>query len=152
MLIGKWASERNRKKFKSGLLDSTCIFEIFKDDGGVRIGEFVSPMPKFWMWAVTYCDKVGGVIKLNNRMSYKSRGNFCCCCSVTKSCPTLCNPMDCSTPGSPVLQYLPEFPQIHVHWVGDAIWPSHPLPPPLLLPSIFPSIRVFYSELALRIR
>ena len=37
------------------------------------------------------------------------------------SCPTLCNPMDCSTPGSPVLHCLPEFAQIHVHWVGDAI-------------------------------
>ena len=44
----------------------------------------------------------------------------CCCCSVFKSCPTLCNPMDCSMPGSSVLHYLPEFAQIHVHWVGDA--------------------------------
>ena len=35
----------------------------------------------------------------------------CCCCSVAKSCPTLCNPMDCSTPGFPVLHYLPEFAQ-----------------------------------------
>ena len=40
---------------------------------------------------------------------------FCCCCSVAKSCPTLHNPMDCSTPGSPVLHYIPEFAQIHVH-------------------------------------
>ena len=45
--------------------------------------------------------------------------NFCCC-SVTKSSLTLCNPMDCNTPGSPALHYLPEFAQIHVHWVGDA--------------------------------
>ena len=45
------------------------------------------------------------------------------------SCPTLCNPMDCSTPGSPVLHHLPEFAQTHVHWVGDAIQPSHPLLP-----------------------
>ena len=37
------------------------------------------------------------------------------CCSVTKSCPTLCNPMECRTPGSSVLHYLPEFAQIHVH-------------------------------------
>ena len=43
------------------------------------------------------------------------------------SCPTLCNPMDCSMPGFPVLQCLPEFGQTHVHWVGDAIQPSHPL-------------------------
>ena len=43
---------------------------------------------------------------------------------------SLCNPMDCSTPRSSALLCLPEFAQIHVHWVGDAIWPSHPLPPP----------------------
>ena len=55
----------------------------------------------------------------------------------------LCNPMDCSTPGFPVLHYLPEFAQTQVHWVGDAIQPSHPLSPFLLLPSVFPSIRVF---------
>ena len=52
-----------------------------------------------------------------------------CCCSVAKSCPTLCNPMKCSTPGSPIPHYLPEFAQIHVHWVSDAIHPSHPLLP-----------------------
>ena len=49
------------------------------------------------------------------------------CCSVTQSCPTFWGPMDCSTPGFPVLHYLPEFAQTHVHWVGDAIQPSHPL-------------------------
>ena len=44
-----------------------------------------------------------------------------CCCSVTKSCLTLCDTMDCSTPGSPVLHYLSEFVQTHVHWVGEPI-------------------------------
>ena len=44
-----------------------------------------------------------------------------CCCSVTKSCPTLCDPMNCSTPGFPVLHYFPKFAQTHVHWVTDAI-------------------------------
>ena len=47
--------------------------------------------------------------------------------SVTQSCPNLCNPMDCSTPGFSVLQYLLEFAQTHVHWVSDTIQPSHPL-------------------------
>ena len=47
--------------------------------------------------------------------------------SVTQSCPTLCNPMDCSTPGFPVHDKLLEFTQTHVHWVGDASQPSHPL-------------------------
>ena len=60
----------------------------------------------------------------------------CYCCSVAKLCLTLCNPMDCSRPGFPVLHYLLEFAQTHVHWVGDAIQPSHPLsssPPALNL-------------------
>ena len=50
------------------------------------------------------------------------------CCSVTQSHPTLCDPMDCSILGFPVLHYLPEFAQTYVHWVSDAIQPSHPLP------------------------
>ena len=54
----------------------------------------------------------------------------CCCCSVAKLCLTLSDPMDCSTPGFPVLHYLPEFAQTHVHWVSDAIQPSHPLSSP----------------------
>ena len=52
------------------------------------------------------------------------------CCSVTKSSPTLRNPMNCSTPGFSVLYYVLKFTQTHVHWVGDAIQPSHPLWPP----------------------
>ena len=50
--------------------------------------------------------------------------------SVAQSCLTLCNPMDCSTPGFPVLQQLPKPAQAHVSWVGDAIQPSHPLSSP----------------------
>ena len=50
--------------------------------------------------------------------------------SVAQSCPTLCHPMDCSTPGLPVHHQLLEFTQTHVHWVGDAIQPSHPLSSP----------------------
>ena len=73
-------------------------------------------------------------------------------CSVAKSCPTLCNPMDSSMPGSFVLHCIVDFAQIHVHWVGAAISPSYPLLPLFLLPSIFLSIRVFSSESALCIR
>ena len=47
--------------------------------------------------------------------------------SVAQSCPTLCNPMSCSTPGLPVHHQLPEFTQTHVHQGGDGIQPSHPL-------------------------
>ena len=62
--------------------------------------------------------------------------------SVAQSCPTLCDPMDCSMPGLPVQHQLPEFTKTHVHWVGDAIQPSLTLSSPSPLPSIFPSIRV----------
>ena len=55
-----------------------------------------------------------------------------CCCSVMKLCPTLCDSMDCSTSGFPVLHHLWEFVQTHVHWVGDAIQQCHPL----FLPSL----------------
>ena len=73
--------------------------------------------------------------------------------SVAQSCLTLCNPMDRSTPGLPVHHQLPESTQTHVHRVGDAIQPSHPLlslSPPA--PSLFPSIRIFSNESALCIR
>ena len=58
--------------------------------------------------------------------------------SVAQSCPTPCYPMNCSTPGLPVHHQLPEFTQTHVHRVGDAIQPSHPLSspsPPAPIPS-----------------
>ena len=66
----------------------------------------------------------------------------------------LCDPMNYSMSGFLILHYLPEFAQTHVHWVHDAIQPFHSLSPPFLLPSIFPSIRVFsnFSKLALCIR
>ena len=72
--------------------------------------------------------------------------------SVTQLCLTLCDPMDCRTPGLPVHHQLPELTQTHVHRVSDAIQPSHPLSSPSPLPSVFPNIRVFSSESALRIR
>ena len=52
------------------------------------------------------------------------------CCPVAKSCPTFCDPLNCSIWGFPVLPCLPEFAQTHVHWVNDAIQPSRPLLPP----------------------
>ena len=71
--------------------------------------------------------------------------------SVAQLCLTLCIPMNHSTPGLPVHQQLPESTQTHVHWVRDAIQPSHSLSSPSP-PAVFPSIRVFSHESALRIR
>ena len=78
--------------------------------------------------------------------------HVCFCYSITISCLTLCHHMDCSMPGIPVLLYHAELAQTRVHWVDYAnhlILCRHPL---LLLPSVFPSVRVFSNESALHIR
>ena len=70
--------------------------------------------------------------------------------SVAQSCPTLCDPMNRSTPGLPVHHHLPEFTQTHVHRVGDAIQPSHPLSslsPPAPNPSQHQSLFQWVSSL-----
>ena len=65
---------------------------------------------------------------LHFQVSWEPSQYFCCGhCSVAKLCSTLCNPVDCSMPGFPVLHYLLKFAQIHVHWVNDATQPSHSL-------------------------
>ena len=76
---------------------------------------------------------------------------YFCCNFQSLSRNWLCDPMNCGTPGFPVLHYLPKFAQTHVHWVNDAIQPFHPLLPLLLLPSVLPSIRC-WEEPALHIR
>ena len=73
-------------------------------------------------------------------------------CSVPQLCPTLCDPMNCSVPGSSVLHHLPDIAQTHVRWVCDATQQSHPLSPPSPPALSLSSIRVFSSELAFRIR
>ena len=70
---------------------------------------------------------------------------------ITQSCPTVCDPMNGSTPGLPIHHQLLEFTKTHVHWVGDAIQNLILCCPLLLLPLICPSIRVFLNESALRI-
>ena len=72
--------------------------------------------------------------------------------SVTQLCLTLCNPMNCSTPGLPVHHQLPELAQTHVLWIGDAIQPCHPLSYPSLPAFNLSSIRVFSNESVLCIR
>jgi len=65
-----------------------------------------------------------------NPWSGNQNTTWCTVSSVAQSCPTLCDATDCSTPGLPVHRQLPELTQTHVHWVGDAIQPSHPLSSP----------------------
>ena len=81
-------------------------------------------------WAVRFVAWDGGwkgkwnIRKLDTALGFRSVES---CCSVTQSCPTLCDPMDCSMPGFLVFHHLPELAQTHVCWVSDAIQPSHPL-------------------------
>ena len=76
----------------------------------------------------------------------------CCCCSVTKLRLSDSLWLHELQPTFPVLHYLPNFAQTQVHWISDAIQPFHPLLPPSILPSIFPSIKAFSNELTLCIR
>ena len=80
-----------------------------------------------WSLSMTSCQlKLVYVNFINSSISWNRN---CCCFSVAKPLPTLCDPMDCSMPGFPVLHHLPEFAQTHVRRVGDAIQPSRPLLP-----------------------
>ena len=77
---------------------------------------------------------------------YPAIASFIHCCSVPKSCPTLCDPMDCNIPGFTVLHYLLEFSQTHVHWVSVAIQPSHPLLSPPSSALNLSQHQVFFSS------
>ena len=91
-----------------------------------------------------------------SKSKYINKEKILCYCnqfsSVTQSCPTLCDPMNCSTPGLPVHHQLLEFTQTHVHWVKDVIQPSHPLsspsppaPNPSQHQSLFPSVSQLFA-------
>ena len=85
----------------------------------------------------------------DNTNRRRARPCSCSCCSLAQSCPILCNLMDCSTPGFPVLHHLPEAVKL---MSIESVMPSNHLAlchPLLVLPSIFPSIRVFSNESAL---
>ena len=69
---------------------------------------------------------VHGVAKSQTRLSEFHYLALNCCRSIVQSCLTFCDPMDCSTPGFPVLHHLPELAQTHAHQVGDAVQPAHP--------------------------
>ena len=90
---------------------------VFSNESALRIR-----WPKYWSFSfsISPSNEYTGLISF--RIIQFS--------SVTQSCSTLCDPMNCSTPGLPVHHQLPEFTQTHIHRVGDAIQPSHPLSSP----------------------
>ena len=100
---------------------------------------------------VVYCIQFYIKLFKKKRKNWTTKNQFCDCCSVSQSCPTLYHPIECSTPGFSVLHHLLDLAQTHVNWISDAIQPSHPLSSPSLLPSIFPKIRVLSNESAYQV-
>ena len=80
------------------------------------------PFSRFSMKFPNLSEKESVSVIKHENLKYDSI--ICGCCSIAKSCPTLWDTMDCSMPGLPVPHYLPEFAQVQVHWIGDAIQPS----------------------------
>ena len=107
-----------------------CVSKILYDSSLGTEGEFffvvlILPYLAIFMIHTTFLSLLG-LICLNSLPC-------CCCFSVAKSCPNLCDPMNSSTPDFPVLHYIPEFGKTHVHQVSDAIQPYNPLSLPSLL-------------------
>ena len=87
---------------------------------------FSNPVKLNLKWRTKICIENPQILENKDDISKQ----LSCCCSGAQSCLTLCDPTDCSTPGLPVLHCLLELAQTHVHWVSDAIQPSHLLSPP----------------------
>ena len=125
---------------KLSSLQQEFIFSV------LRLG--VQTQPQYW-WVLQRLKEnllPDSILVSGNNQQCLTSLDLWCCWSVAKSCPTLCDPMDCSTPGFPVLHYLPEPAETHAI---ELVMPSnhlilcHPL---LLLSSIFSSIRVFWTH------
>ena len=109
-----------RRKWMAKVLSRRLALLEWRKRG--RKGEGQCDRLLYWCWIWKF---QAGWFRLHFWKRVKLQ--FCFCCPVTKTYPTLCNPMNCIKPGFPVLHYHLEFAQIHVHWVSDAIQPSHPL-------------------------
>ena len=112
--------------------------------------------PKYWSFSFTIIPSKEHLGLISFRMGWLDLLAVCkfnCCgyCLVAQLCLTLCDSMDCNTPGFPVHHQPLEFAQTLVHQVSDAIQPSHPCHLLLLPPSTFPSIRVCSNESVLHI-
>ena len=114
-----------------GLIFSSGRFDLETVQRGVRGGEGWMAVLPLTIW-VRFQTSVSSTYSTDNNINSTHPWDSCrdcCCCSVPKLCPTLCDPVDCSTPGLPVLHHLPEFAQVCVHWISDAMQTSHPLSP-----------------------
>ena len=127
----------------------TCFVYIFFSEVSVNVFDVLfKKLYLFFNWRIIALQNFVVFIKPQHESAISSV-QFS---SVAQLCPTTCDPMNRSTPGLPVHHQLPEFTKTHVHWVSDAIQPSHPLSSPSL-PAPNPSQhRVFCNESTLRMR
>ena len=118
-----------------------CLLNSREDYQLFTIGHFLSSALSWLNFSQSCLLPIGPWPPCALRMCKHQKHRTCTCyqlllvvnwlfCSVAKSCLTLCNSMDCSTPGFPVLHYLPELAQTHIHCVNDTIRPSHLQSPP----------------------
>ena len=113
-----WAEDSRKNNYCVQIKWKFLLFLIFSPFGGARAEILNFPAYLLTDSLAFYDNLMGFKIMLSRIVAAQY---ICCGCSVAQSCPTLCNAMDGSMPGFPVLHYLPEFAQIHVHWVSDAI-------------------------------
>ena len=127
------------------LLLSACMLELARQSSALELGfipltpPILWPSDSNWNYTSAFHNQLAdsrlwkfsaSIIKWHSSSESLSLGIETSVSSITQSCLTLCEPMDCSTPGFPVHHQLPELTQTHVHHVGDAIQPSHPLSSP----------------------
>ena len=132
----------------SSIQVSALVFKVSGNACGVRLGQghTMGHCPR------TRGDKQSWVRQVSNHSIPRLKSLIRCCCSVTQSCSTFCDPMDCSTPGVLVLHHLPQLAQTHVHRISDAIQSFHPLSSPSPPAFNLSSIKVFSSESVIHIR
>ena len=112
--------------FSSLFLNTDCTLSYFSQFQDAQISYTIDPWTTQVWTAQVHLHTEFFFLKVNVVCVF----SFYQIRSVTQSCPTLCDPMNHSTPGLPVYHQLPESTQTHVHWVSDAIQPSHPLSSP----------------------
>ena len=109
-----------------------CKWRANSSEKILMLGKIEGKRRSGW-WKMRWLDIITDLVNFKFSLHILWKFIFMHFSSVTQSCPTLCNPMNHSTPGLPVHHQLPEFTQTHVHQVGDAIQPSHllssPFPP-----------------------